>query len=176
MQNANKLKSILQTFSDEKNFLFTVHSLSAVFPELSEENINQLLCRANKCGVLERVCKGIYINSNVMYDQSLVLFSIAKTVRFSECMYVSLESVLSAMSIISQQMTGYLTIITSGRSGVINCSKFGKIEFVHSDCIELLPNKVKFDVLTGMFWATEQQALDDMKQHRRKLISLVEDR
>lgn len=176
MQNTDKLKEVLQLFSDEKNFIFTVHSLSVVFPELSEDNINQLLCRANKKGILERISKGVYLNPRVMYDPSSILFSVAKILRFPECMYVSLESVLSARSVISQQMTGYLTIITSGRSNIIDCSRFGKIEFIHSDCLELLPSNVKFDAKTGMYWATEEQALEDMKQHRRKLLTLVEDR
>lgn len=176
MQNTDKLKKVLQLFSDERNFIFTVHSLSVVFPDLSEENINQLLCRANKNGILERICKGVYINPNVTYDISSVLFSVAEALRFPECMYISLESALSAISVISQQMIGYLTIITSGRSSVIDCSRFGKIEFVHSDCVELVPGKVHFDIQTGMYWATEEQALRDMKKHRRKLMTLVEDR
>lgn len=176
MQNSTKLKSIIQQYSDEKNYLFSIESLSVVFPELSEANINQLLSRANKGGILERVCKGIYINPNVKYDSGSVLFSVAQALRFPECMYVSLETVLSSLSVISQQMMGYVTIITSGRSGIIDCGRFGKIEFVHSDNVELVHENVRFDIQTGMYWATENQALSDMKKHRRKLLSLVEDK
>ena len=176
MQSTKKLIQILKEYSNENNYIVTVNSLLIAFPELSEANINQLLCRANKFGILERVCKGVYLNSTVKYDPSSVLFTVAKILRFSECMYVSLETVLSGMSVISQQMLSCVTIITSGRSGMIECSKFGKIEFVHSDRIALLPEKVKYDVLTGMFWATEEKALEDMKSHRRKLLGMVENR
>lgn len=173
MQSTSKLIHILKEYSNANNYIITSKSLLIAFPELSEENINQLLCRANKAGIIERVCKGVYVNSDVKYDSSNVLFSVAKIMRFPECMYVSLETVLSAMSIISQQMISYITIVTSGRSGIIDCSRFGKIEFIHSDRIELSPKNVRFDVLTGMYWATEEQALTDMKKHRRKLITMI---
>jgi len=175
MRNSDKLEKILEEFADNNNFIFTVNSLYSVFPELSESNINQLLCRANKSGLLERVCKGVYVYTKVKYDPSSVLFLCAKTLRYSDCMYVSLETVLSSLSVISQQMLSFVTIVTSGRSGIIDCSRFGKIEFVHSDKIDTGSGDIKYDMKTGLFWANKELAQKDMKIHRRKLVSLIQE-
>jgi len=175
MRNSEKLKAILEEFGNENNFIFTPQSFYSAFPDLTEANVNQLLCRADKSGLLERVCKGVYVYTKVKYDPSSVLFLCARTLRYSEFMYVSLETVLSSLSVISQQMLSYITIITSGRSGIINCSRFGKIEFVHSDKTDMDTENLGYDTKTGLFWANKELALKDMKMHRRKLISLIEE-
>lgn len=174
MQNTKKMELLLERFSDRYNFMFTPKSFRSAFPNLSDANLNQILCRANRSGLMERVCKGVYIYTKAEYDPSIVLFLAAKALRFDEFMYVGLETSLSAYSAISQQMLSFITIVTSGRSSIIDCSRFGKIEFVHSDNAPDAKD-LYYDKRTGLFWSNEDLALNDMKKHRRKLVTMLED-
>ena len=93
----------------------------------------------------------------------------------SDCFnYISLETVLCETSYISQQMISYLTVMTSGRSGIIDCGKFGTIEFVHTaKKIERISKNLFLDTKSKMLKAKPVQAYKDMIDAKRTTIELI---
>lgn len=168
MQPMQVLARALEQNADTVHFLFGVQDFSSLFPDFTNENLCMLLSRAAKSGLLERVCKGIYIYPKVPYDSSLVLFKVAAKLRADHLNYVSLETVLSDTGAISQQLLGWITVITTGRSGVINCGRFGTVELIHTakPTEKIMPH-LRLDMRTGMWWADEVLALQDMRDAKR---------
>ena len=170
MQPISLLKDVLEKNADKTHFLFNVQDFYPLFPDFTEENLRMLLSRASKNGILERVCKGIYLYPKSGYDSSLVLFKIAAKFRADCLNYVSLESVLSETGAISQQLLDWVTIMTTGRSGVIKCGRFGTVELIHTaKSVEKIMPHLRFDARTGMWWADEELALHDMKVAKRDM-------
>jgi hypothetical protein len=52
--------------------------------------------------------------------------------RAAEFNYLSLETVLSDVGAISQVPMNWISLMTSGRSHVVDCGDYGHIEFVHT--------------------------------------------
>ena len=81
---------------------------------------------------------------------------------------VSLESVLSESGAVSQQLLGWITVMTTGRSGKISCGRFGTVELIHTaKPAEKVMPLLRLDARTGMWWANEKLALQDMKVAKR---------
>lgn len=168
MQSIQILQKTLEKNASSQSFLFSLQDFYSIFPDMTIENLRMLFSRAVKKGLLERVCKGIYLYPKVEYDASKVLYKTASKLRSNVFNYISLESVLCEASVISQQLIGWITIVTKGRSGIINCGKFGSIEFVHTQKrIENISNELVLDPRYGMFRASVKQALIDMKDTKR---------
>ena len=176
MQPINLLKEILENNADKTHFLFGVQDFYPLFPAFTEENLRMLLSRSAKSGTLERVCKGIYLYPKSGYDSSLVLFKVAAKLRADCLNYVSLESVLSNSGAISQQLLGWITIMTTGRSGKISCGRFGTVELIHTakPAEKIMPH-LRLDTQTGMWWADEELALRDMKDAKRDVGLIVQE-
>ena len=84
--------------------------------------------------------------------------------------YVSLETVLSQSGAISQQLLGWITVMTTGRSSTIRCGRFGTVELIHTakNFDKIMP-ELRFDRVTRMLWASEKLAMQDMKDCKRPL-------
>jgi len=132
MQAIQVLRTNLEKLASPEHYLFSVSDFSALFPKKSESALLVLLGRAVKNGTLERVCRGYYLYKKTAYPGDLVLYHLAGRLRDNVFCYLSLESVLSENGIISQIPLNCVTLMTTGRSGVINCGKFGRIEFTHT--------------------------------------------
>ncbi len=168
MQSIQLLQKTLEENATSESFLFSLQDFFSIFPDMTISNLRMLFSRAVQKGLLERVCKGIYLYPKVDYDPSLILYKTAVKLRSKYINYISLESVLCEASVISQQLMGWVTIITKGRSGIINCGRFGSIEFVHTQKqIELISEELTLDFRYGMFRASVKQALKDMKDAKR---------
>ena len=174
MQPIRKAEIILRDYSDEEHFIYTQESLRRFFPEMTNDAYFKLLSRIVKAGLLTRVCKGVYLYPYVTFPSSKVLSYVAGILRADYFSYLSLESVLSAESIISQQLMNWITVVTNGREGIIKCGTYGTIEFVHKKIYqdEIMDHLI-FDTWTGMFIADSELAIKDMKQCRRHLVSLI---
>ena len=168
MQPMTVMKSALEQYADKTHFLFSAQDFYPLFSDLTVENIRMLLSRAAKSGVLERVCKGIYLAPKSGYDPTLVLFKVSAKLRADCLNYVSLETVLSQSGTISQQPLAWITVMTTGRSGTISCGRFGTVELIHTakPRARILPH-LRLDTRTGMWWADEALALQDMQDARR---------
>ena len=170
MQPIHLLKETLEQNTDKSHFLFSVQDFSPLFPDFTNENLCMLLSRTSKNGILERVCKGIYLYPKTNYDSSLVLFKVAAKLRADHVNYVSLETALSDTGAISQQLLGWITVMTTGRSGVITCGRFGTVELIHTakPTEKIMPH-LRLDARTGLWWADEELALQGMRDTKRNV-------
>lgn len=168
MQSIDILAQALERCADKENCLFSTADFSSLFPDFTKENMRMLLSRVAKRGLLERVCNGIYLFSRVSYDSSVILFRTACKLRAQFFNYVSFETVLSRSGIISQLPLAWITVMTGGRKGVIDCGRFGFIEFIHTEKKqENIATGLHFDTQSGMLWASDALALQDMKDAKR---------
>lgn len=170
MRTLAVLEKSLSNLADSEHFLFSENDFLSIFPGLTVQNLRMAISRAVKNGILERVCKGIYLYSKSGFDSSIVLFKVASKLRADFFNYVSFETVLSQAGLISQMPLGWISVMTTGRRGIINCGRFGSVEFIHTQKnLEKIMPSLHLDTETGMFWASEELALQDMKDAKRPL-------
>jgi len=122
MQPIRQLEKVLESLADEEHYLFTGCDFEAAFP--GRQGLPVLLCRAQKAGILKRVCRGVYLYPRVNYPRGLVLFHAAARLRASGFNYISLETALSDAGVISQVPINWITLMSSGRSQVVKCGEF----------------------------------------------------
>ncbi len=64
----------------------------------------------------------------------------------------------------------WITLMTSGRSHIVNCGDYGHIEFIHTQQRPgALSESLTFDVEKHLWRASVSQALRDMKATRRSM-------
>jgi hypothetical protein len=174
MKSLELLNRLKQLESQTQTALFSYNQVKVLFADENEKTMYTALCRHVKNAVIERVCKGVWLNPLSSYaNNDTRLEELALLLRPDHYNYVSMETVLSQASIISQQMFGYLTIMTSGSSKTIKTT-FGTLEFIHTkrDWIELsrhiIPDGHKLP------WANIAMAYRDLKRSGRnvKMIDL----
>ena len=162
----NRLKQLeLQT----QTALFSYNQAKVLFADENETTMYTALCRHTKNGVIERVCKGVWLNPLSSFaNNDTRLEELALLLRPTHYNYVSMETVLSQASIISQQMFGYLTVMTTGSSKTIKAT-FGTLEFTHTkrDLIELSRHSVPEG--HKLPWANVDTAYRDLKRSGRNL-------
>lgn len=155
--------------------LFTLADLALLIDEEPSDAFTKFISRFTKTGSLERVARGIYINPLCPPNTPGVLEKIASLLHWQYFFYASLESELSNHGLISQITIQYLSLMTKGRSGR-HATKYGTVEFTHTKrSVESLKNSVYFDLKTGIFRATKQQAIIDLKRVGRNVDMLVEE-
>ena len=162
----NRLKQLeLQT----QTALFSYNQAKVLFADENEKTMYTALCRHAKNGVIERVCKGVWLNPLSSFaNNDTRLEELALLLRPDHYNYVSMETVLSQASIISQQMFGYLTVMTTGSSKTIKAI-FGTLEFTHTkrDLIEVSRHNVPEG--HKLPWANIDTAYRDLKRSGRNV-------
>lgn len=79
-----------------------------------------------------------------------------------------LETALSEAGVISQIPINRITIMSSGRNNIINCSEFGSIEFtLTSQKPEQIMDQLAYDDKCKLWRANTALALRDMKVTHR---------
>lgn len=173
MQPIRQLRDALASLADREHCLFSVADLAAAVPECRQ--LPLLLSRAAKAGILRRVCKGVYLYPIRDYPRGKLLFHAAALLRAGEFNYISLETALSDAGLISQVPINWITLMSSGRSHVVDCGDFGNIEFVHTARQAAdLAGELAYDASCHLWRASESLALRDMKVTHRSL-DLVEE-
>ena len=168
MQPIKQLERHLAALADHQHYLFSAQDLQGALPDQS--NWKVLLCRANNSGLLKRVCRGLYLYSRVDYPRGLVLFHTAARLRADEFNYISLETALSDAGAISQVPIDCITLLSSGRSNLIRCGDFGRIEFVHTcRAPDSVSDQLTYDSDCRMWRASVALALRDMRATRRNM-------
>jgi hypothetical protein len=168
MQPLKQLARALKQLADCQPCVFASSDLAAAVPDCG--HLAGLLSRAVKDGLLERVCRGIYRSPVTGSPTGHLLFSAAARLRAGEFSYISLETVLSDAGVISQVPMHWITIMTSGRSGVIDCGNHGHIEFVHTaQRPGDVSRELTYDPARRLWRASVRQALRDMKATHRSL-------
>jgi hypothetical protein len=167
-----KLKQLeLQTNSS----LFSYNQIKVLFADENEKTLYSALRRHAKNGVIEYVCTGIWLNPLGQYASANTrLEELAMLLRPDHYNYVSMETVLSQSSIISQQMFGYLTVMSTGKSKEYK-TDFGTLEFTQTkrDWVEVSRHQIP----TGhrLPWADIQSAYRDLKRTGRNLNMVDQD-
>jgi predicted transcriptional regulator of viral defense system len=168
VQPLKQLTQTLGSLADREHCLFAPSDLAAAVPEGTDLAVLQ--SRAAKAGVLKRVCRGIYLYPVRDYPAGDLLFHAAARLRAGELNYISLETALSDAGVISQVPINWITLMSSGRSHIVNCGDYGHIEFVHTEQRpEDLAGELTFDADKHLWRASVRQALRDMKATRRSL-------
>ncbi len=168
MQSIRTLSNTLHNLADTDHYLFTNHDLAAILPDLGEPALNALLGRAHENGIIQRICRGLYLNPRADYPIGLVLYHAAARLRAHHFNYLSLESVLSDAGVISQVPMNWITLMSSGRNYTYDCGPFGSIEFIHTKKpIESITTQLHFDTRSRLWRASVRQALKDMRLTRR---------
>jgi hypothetical protein len=166
MQPQKQLEKVLKSLADADHYLFSTSDLQGVFGK--QEGLLVHLSRAEKAGILKRVCRGIYLYPQVEYPRGRILFHTAALLRAGEFNYISLETALSDAGIISQIPINSITLMSSGRSSVIRCGDFGRIEFVHTTRRpEELAGLLSYDPAYRLWRASPELVLRDMRATRR---------
>jgi hypothetical protein len=100
----------------------------------------------------------------------LLLFHAAARLRADGFNYLSLETVLSDEGVISQVPVNWISVMSSGRSTVLACGRWGTIEFVHTrQRPEELAGQLSYDSRCRLWRASVPQALRDMRATHRNL-------
>ena len=168
MQPIKQLEQVLAKVADQDHYLFTAKDLQGALPGYGDLPV--LLSRASKAGLLRRMCRGLYLYPRAEYPRGLLLFHAAARLRADEFNYISLESALSDAGVISQIPINSITLMSSGRSNVIRCGDFGRIEFVHTVRGPAdLANQLTYDSDCHLWRASVALALRDMRATRRSL-------
>jgi hypothetical protein len=168
MQPLKELSRLLERLATGEQYLFAVDDLRGALPTASPGAFKALLSRAEKDGLLKRVCRGIYLYPRVTYPAGLVLFHTAAKLRADAFNYLSLETVLSDAGVISQIPPNWITLLSSGRSHVVNCGDFGHIEFIHTKRKPAdIAGQLNYDQDSRLWRASVALALKDMKLARR---------
>jgi hypothetical protein len=168
MQPMKQLAQLLERLANAENYLFALDDLRCALPDAAPGAFKALMSRAQQAGVLQRVCKGIYLYPRVPYRAGLVLFHAAAKLRADAFNYLSLETVLSDAGIISQIPLNWITLMSSGRSHIVNCGDFGHIEFIHTLRSSAdVAAQLSYDADCRLWRASVALALQDMKLTRR---------
>lgn len=168
MQPIKQLSQILDNLADSENYLFALDDLRGALPDAGSGSFKALLSRAQKTGILKRVCKGIYLYPRVDYPAGDVLFHTAAKLRADAFNYLSLETVLSDAGVISQIPLSWITLMSSGRSHIVECGNFGHIEFTHTKRKPAdVADRLNYDPERRLWRASVPLALLDMKLTRR---------
>lgn len=166
-----KLEAILalKEFDKRGRYVFTKHDMVKLFPNDNLKTLEEGLNRLVKTNLLQRACRGVYVNSDAKCFDSYTIEHIAKALRRNEYNYVSLESILSEYGVISQIPLDRLTVMTTGREGVYK-TLYGTIEFTHTKrSVEDILNHIQSIKARPLRIATKQTALRDLKRVGRNL-------
>lgn len=170
MQTLSRLKVVLKTVADAEHYLFTQSDLSSIFPQHSPSALTVLCSRAVQTGLLQRVCRGLYVYPDALPDTGLLLYHAAARLRAGEFNYLSLESVLSDVGVISQIPLAWITLMSSGRNRIVDCGRFGRIEFIHTSRLAAaIGGQLSWDGRIHLWRASVKLALQDMKYTHRNL-------
>ena len=168
MQPLRLLSETIRNLADRDHCVFAAADLAAAVPDCRQLAV--LLSRAAKGGLLRRVCKGIYLYPVADYSPGNLLFHAAARLRADAFNYLSLETVLSDAGVISQAPINWISLMSSGRSHVVDCGDYGHIEFVHTARgVDDVAGELVYDPDRHLWRASVQQAMRDMRATRRSL-------
>lgn len=160
--------------NDGHSGLFDTYDLAMMMQSKHDKLFSGFIGKASKNNTIKRVANGMYINPLAPPNPRTAIYLVAKRLRWNCCNYVSLESQLSHLGTISQQLMGRVTIITTGRKGTFE-TDYGIIEFTHTmRSISELADSLYYDDDIGMFRANKQRAISDIKRVGRN-INMIED-
>lgn len=164
----NQLSETLKKLANPKRYLFTLSDLRGALPTHGRSALLVVLSRAVKSGLLQRVCRGLYLYPDTNPHDGLLLYHAAAKLRAGDFNYLSLESVLSDAGVISQVPIGWITLMSSGRNRIVDCGRFGRIEYIHTQrTAAKLVGQLTWDGRIHLWRASVALALKDLKHTHR---------
>ncbi len=149
---------------------FTPPSFSALMGGVDQAYLKLMMKRLSDQGVLIRAARGVYVNPTARSSPADIRRGLLRFLRPREISYVSLESKLSEVGVISQISTA-LTCMTTGSAARFD-TPWGAVEFTHTD------RKIEIgkDVIPdhGTLEATVRTAVRDLRRVGRNL-DLIDD-
>ena len=131
MESVKAVTELVRFARKTGSYVYSTAGLAKLLHEpRCEGTIHETLRRLVSQDVLVRPTRGVYV-LDVMTDDE-VLYQIADVARHRELKAEPLETAGSKWGIISQVYFDYLTCVTTGRSGTIEC-KYGQVDFVHTE-------------------------------------------
>jgi predicted transcriptional regulator of viral defense system len=167
LMKRTELLSICSALAQKGIWCIPESTLAAAANYPATASLKVALSRHVKAGIITRVGKGLYLNP-FANPPAFALYRLANYLRPHENMYLSLESVLSEASLISQ-VPSCLTFITTGVSYRFE-TPLGAIEFVHT---EEDPNRwvghLTYVAERQIWQASPDKALADFKRYGKNL-------
>lgn len=168
MNKTDAIKA-LREWDKQGYYVFLKHDFAKLFPNDSHKTLSEGLNRLVKDKLLQRACRGVYVNTEAKSFDRFTIERIAKALRRGEYNYVSLESMLSEYGAISQILIDRLTVMTTGRKGIYT-TPYGTIEFTHT-------NRSQEDIINSTITssdrplriATKKTAWRDLKRVGRNI-------
>ena len=150
-------------------WLFDTAMLAGLFPKESMRTLNNSIMRHCARGYLLRVRKGLFANPTARSGAMYKLEAVVGYLRPDDINYISQESRLSDLGVISQIPRSHLTLMTTGRSQTFDTT-YGTIEFTHTSRspTDILDNCM-LNKATGLLEASPDLALSDLKRARRNM-------
>jgi predicted transcriptional regulator of viral defense system len=173
MQPIKQLARVLALLADREHCVFVASDLAAAVPDCRQWAV--LLSRATKARLVRRVCRGVYWVPVPDYPRENLLYHVAARLRAGEFNFISMETVLSEAGVISQVPINWITLMSSGRSHVVNCGDRGRIEFVHTaQRPDEVAAELNWDQGKHLWRASVKQALRDLHATRRPSRDLID--
>ncbi len=112
-------------------YVLSKGDLAKGFPNEKEKAFEKSLQRLVSDGILQRVAKGVYLNTMAKSKKGQIIEDIAAVLRRGHFSYVSRESMLSEYGVISQIPMSRITLMTTGANGIYH-TPYGTVEFTHT--------------------------------------------
>lgn len=146
---------------------FTPSSFSVLLGGVERRYLRLLMKRLADTGVLVRAVRGVYVNPLARSLPADVRASLIPFIRPREFTYISLESRLSELGIISQ-VTNTLTCMTTGETGYF-ATPWGNIDLVHTerDLEDTIAGEVFWRPDSPLPVASAKRAIMDLRRARR---------
>ena len=168
----NELLDRLNTWDDKGRYVWTQRDIKVQFPDNSAKSLEMSLRRFVRDGTLNRACRGVYVLPRARSDIGYTVEHVAIALRRGHYSYVSLESALSEYGAISQVPLSVVTVMTTGRSGLVKTTH-GSIEFTHTRQSRSTILKGMVDIGRPLRFARAKMALSDL-QHVGRNLHLVD--
>lgn len=162
-----ELLAMLDHFNKNRLWAFNLKQIEMFFNKESKQSIQMSLNRHTRDGLIVRCAKGVYANPRGK-KPFWCLEYLAGVLRNYKTFYLSLETLLSEHSLISQ-MPNRLTFISQGRSQTFY-TPYGIIEFTHTSTNH--KNFLKdcyFDSNRQIYIANTEKAINDIYRHNRSV-------
>lgn len=165
--NRLKLMNVCKELAQKNVWCIPEATLWAALDYPDKASFRVALTRHVKAGVISRYASKLYKNPFAT-EPLFAAYRLANFLRPADTFYLSLESLLSEASWISQ-IPSCLTFVTTGRSYVFNTDLM-PIHFVHT---EEDPSSwgehLKYMPERQVWVATPEKALEDLKRYGRNL-------
>lgn len=164
----------LDAYDIQGGWLLTTGVFRQWFPDESESGLMASLRRHVDSGLLTSVARGLYANDRAHSKPPSPVEHLVGHLRPGYLSYLSLESRLSELGVLSQMPLDLLTVMTKGRSGLFH-TPYGRVEFIHTKKqMSALSQHLTREGRSPLLRASQALALRDIRRVGRN-VDLVMD-